>query len=279
MHESPEVLAARLDVLFWSAIMPANRSRAFTLIELLVVISIIALLISILLPSLSAARQSAEITVCLSNQRQMTMAVIQYADQCNEYLPIVRYNADLPQFKEFGLGRQVGPMNRLGALDLIPSVDSANPYGSAGIRLCPTLAPLHPSSSISSDFGGLQALAHHVMPYELTGYTHVVNGTSKPHRRTADIKSASSVYLLAESEYYPGNNTVGLGFLQDDPNLRWRAGAEYIQSASGWTTSGQVERYRHMVDRTNFSFADGHGDTRSWDTLTNSFGPIHYVDN
>ena len=57
-----------------------NNKSAFTLIELLVVISIIALLMSILMPALSVVREQGKRAICLSNLRQLTMAWVLYAD-------------------------------------------------------------------------------------------------------------------------------------------------------------------------------------------------------
>ncbi|MEM0914132.1 MAG: type II secretion system protein [Planctomycetota bacterium] len=65
-----------------------QRRCGFSLIELLVVVSIVALLIGVLLPTLSAARSTATDTLCRANLRTVGQLVTMYADAHNEQLPI-----------------------------------------------------------------------------------------------------------------------------------------------------------------------------------------------
>ena len=63
-----------------------QKTSGFTLIELLVVVSIIALLISILLPSLRTAREQAKTVVCMSNQKGFALGNAVYQSQNRDYL-------------------------------------------------------------------------------------------------------------------------------------------------------------------------------------------------
>ena len=76
---------------------PPHR-RGFTLVELLVVIGIIALLISILLPALGRARESAKTTLCASNLRQIGQAVTQYTNAHKGVLPVGIIGWGMPNY-------------------------------------------------------------------------------------------------------------------------------------------------------------------------------------
>src|SRR5436305_11750411 len=91
----------------------AGRSQAaFTLIELLVVIAIIAILAAILFPVFAQARDKARQTMCLSNGKQIGMALSMYTQDFDEKLPRVWTG---------------GPPARDWTLDLLPYIRTGSP--------------------------------------------------------------------------------------------------------------------------------------------------------
>lgn len=67
------------------------KNRGFTLIELLVVVAIIAILAAILMPVFSQAREKARQATCLSNHKQIGLAIMAYAQDYDEFLPPSNY--------------------------------------------------------------------------------------------------------------------------------------------------------------------------------------------
>lgn len=75
-----------------------HSTPGFSLIELLVVIAVIALLVSMLLPALRGARESAKTTICLSNQKQLAMAYVLYTQDYRDSL--VHSYTDFDEFPD-----------------------------------------------------------------------------------------------------------------------------------------------------------------------------------
>ncbi len=116
--------------------------RGFTLIELLVVIAIIAILASILFPVFARAREKARQTSCLSNAKQLAMAVLQYAQDHDEMLPICRQRAAVgqPSYGYLGWFDQLYAYAKNGQIFVCPSRSpgawaGVNNFGLAFARL------------------------------------------------------------------------------------------------------------------------------------------------
>src|SRR4051794_3412540 len=101
-----------------------RRFGGFTLVELLVVIGIIALLISILLPSLAKAREQGNRIKCASNIRQIAMGARMYANEQKGKFPRT--------YHQPGTGLENTCQGGLGNAPAANSFDIANPTGPVG---------------------------------------------------------------------------------------------------------------------------------------------------
>jgi prepilin-type N-terminal cleavage/methylation domain-containing protein/prepilin-type processing-associated H-X9-DG protein len=84
--------------MFHKQVGPSSRQRGFTLVELLVVIGIIAVLISILLPTLSKVRRQANTLQCSSNMRQLATAMLMYIADSKGRFPAAEFGANAPAY-------------------------------------------------------------------------------------------------------------------------------------------------------------------------------------
>jgi prepilin-type N-terminal cleavage/methylation domain-containing protein len=98
-----------------SALPATPRLRsAFTLIELLVVIAIIAILAAMLMPALEQAREQAQVTSCISNERQLYLAMTMYTGDNNGYLPTWGITQDGWMNQVFATSWRESPTGQLG---------------------------------------------------------------------------------------------------------------------------------------------------------------------
>lgn len=117
-----------------------TRRGGFTLIELLVVIAIIAILAAILFPVFAKARERAKLTACISNQKQLALATMTYADDYEGRMPfgipfadgsgrpgVEGYTGGFRQAKFSWMVHLLDPYVKSNEIFQCPSDDAGNP--------------------------------------------------------------------------------------------------------------------------------------------------------
>jgi prepilin-type processing-associated H-X9-DG protein/prepilin-type N-terminal cleavage/methylation domain-containing protein len=216
------------------------RFRAFSLVELLVVIGVIAILIALLLPSLSQARASANSIACLSNLRQMGMAAQMYCNANNGSYPVAYWTVSQPpmiwQYNwDFTIVRNIAS----GVTEVEPGLLWWK--GAAqGIQQCPSFDGR--SNAANDPFTGYN--------YNTSYIGHGQFESDPRPARANQVRSPSTTALFGDGQYRAGANK----FMRAPfPNPGDAGFADALRSAG-------TQGFRHR-NRTNIAFADGHAES------------------
>jgi prepilin-type N-terminal cleavage/methylation domain-containing protein/prepilin-type processing-associated H-X9-DG protein len=235
--------------------------HAFTLIELLVVIAIIAILAAMLLPALAAAKQRAQAATCLSNQKQLALAWIMYADDNqggiinfdapvnptpSETIPW-RYSTPNPMPPTIGMSPQDKDVAILqegfkqgGLYQYAPNVNvlhcPADRRANYPVVPNPTAPPGSFAYGSYSGAGGMN------------GFTY----ESAPLKKQSAIQHPSERFLWVEENDPRGENLGPWGMHGGTPSLGF-TDAKFVDSVAAWHGG-----------TSSFNWADGHADNHKW---------------
>ena len=238
------------------------RKAAFTLIELLVVVSIIALLVAILLPSLARARRQARAVVCRSNLRQLHLANTGYAVENGDYY--VRAAPDM--LDGFG-GKQRWHGERLvAAVDADPAKNTFDPskgplnnYVHQGeVKECPQLVNFIRDGMQNAFEAGCGGYGYN---FEGVGSRSYQYGGSDPRAvqasmKTAEIKTPSRTVMFTDTGYvqgYPDRYITEYSFCKPPRIVELNAAGQIVESGHWVPTI----HFRHL-GRVNVAWCDGH---------------------
>lgn len=191
--------------------MVTRNTHAFTLIELLVVIAIIAILAAILFPVFAQAREKARAISCVSNEKQIGLAIMQYVQDNDEYLPM-------------SVTRDAAGIGRDWSLLVNPYVKNGdNPSGFSALQGGVWRCPSFPTDQLDN-----YGIHDELCPawWDLPGAGgYDLNATS-----VASVQTPASIILVVEKGQAFSPDMAGAGFYTHEDG--WEANGAFNNSGT-----------------------------------------------
>lgn len=193
----------------------ASLRRGFTLIDVLVSLAVIAVLIGLMLPALTAIRETGRKVVCSSNIRQIGLSTAMYADDYRGQLPYsVSYDKSIdgpgfePQF--LMMARWGGPANRWDGLGLL----FGKQYCSAGqVFYCPSHKSHHRYETYAAGWNG--------NPIDVYTNFQYRGGTSNKVANLNKMPDRISLVADGMASGFDFNHAVGGNVVASDLSVAW----------------------------------------------------------
>lgn len=199
-----------------------QRARGFTLVDVLVSVAVMMVLISLMMPALSKATETAHRLVCSSNVRQIGIGMLMYADSNNDFIPPTTFYDPTRNRAEQML------ILRLSAVSSAPRDYSPETGGWDGLGLlyhggyldhaacfyCPSHDGAHPLSEYANNFGDTPEVVVGNYQYRGAGPLGQRRLSKIEPRRTALVADG----MRLRSDY---NHDVGSNVMRADLSVTW----------------------------------------------------------